>query len=1049
MTRRPAATPAVLETRIAVRAHVPRTRPVVKREQPNAPRLVLVLDTETTTDEAQALTFGSCSVYTAKGKLNLQGIFYADDLPDADRAVLRAYVATHAADDGRPLRLWSRTEFVRQVLWPIAYRTRALVVGFNLPFDLARLATGWHPSEDGGFTLELYDWVDDDGRRRVDTFRPGVRVRALDKRSFISFTALRRTAAEHRGPGGWYRGRFLDLHTFAYALTDDGRLSLDAAARRFGLNVAKADPGEHGVISADYIDYNRQDVRVTWALYEALLEEWTRHPIDLSPEQAWSPAAVAKAYLIAAGVTPPLSRSDVSDERLGQAMTAYFGGRTECRIRGVPVPVRYADFSSMYPTVFSLLELWPILTAERLGAEDATDDARRLLAGIDRASLHDPRVWPALAGVFCRIRPAGDLLPVRARYGAESADAGGDEATSTGNLAWTIGLNRLEADADLWFTLADLLAAKLLGRTTPEILEAFRVVPHGQLASLRPIRLRGQVRVDPRRADLFRVATEQRARIKADATMLAEDRARLGQFLKTLANGGAYGIGAEFRQLPRKLRRQLVRAYGLTPLDAEVAAPEEPGAFCFPPLAATVTGAARLLLALLQADVEARGGTYAACDTDSLLIVASEAGGLVPCPGGTLRTADGRTAVRALSWAEVTEVLHGLEPLNPYADGTVPRLIKLEEQNFAHDDPHRPVELLCVAGSSKRYVLYECDPDRSVRIRKPSEHGLGLYRSPLARRPEWTEPWPEWVDMVWRRALAAAEETAAAPDPAWFSVPAVSQARATSPLVLAPFDGINRGLPYARQVKPFGFLTLGHADPLAPVPAGLTEGRVTPIAPYTTDPASLLGQPWRNRREGQPLAVTTSRRPRDGAVRLRTVGDVAREHLVHPEAKSGDPRGGPGRRGSRGLLPRLSVRATSVAHIGKESNRLEEVEEGLVDDSEDVYVEYRDERREWEAALPAVRRLRDERGWRHLAEASGLSERALRYALNSGKVPHRRARAVLLRLVAGRQGGDPSSSQTEPGEFPRRAPFATTPTEGSGATARCSGPRRARSLPTP
>ena len=46
------------------------------------------------------------------------------------------------------------------------------------------------------------------------------------------------------------------------------------------------------------------------------------------------------------------------DEVLGYSMTAYYGGRTECRIRGVELPVRYVDFASMYPTVFVLLDLW-------------------------------------------------------------------------------------------------------------------------------------------------------------------------------------------------------------------------------------------------------------------------------------------------------------------------------------------------------------------------------------------------------------------------------------------------------------------------------------------------------------------------------------------------------------------------------------------------------------------------------------------------------------------------------------------------------------------
>lgn len=66
------------------------------------------------------------------------------------------------------------------------------------------------------------------------------------------------------------------------------------------------------------------------------------------------------------------------------------------------------------------------------------------------------------------------------------------------------------------------------------------------------------------------------------------------------------------------------------------------------------------------------------------------------------------------------------------------------------------------------------------------------------------------------------------------------------------------------------------------------------------------------------------------------------------------------------------------------------MQDGLVSDPDEVYVEYHDERREWEASLPALRALRDERGWRHLAEASDLSERALRYALDGGRSRTRR-----------------------------------------------------------
>ena len=850
----------------------------------------------------------------------------------------------------------------------------------------------------------MLDSVDAEGEHWPDRFKPMVRIKALDsRRNFISFAPSAELDRRYRDGKNVRRGRFLDLRTLSYTFTDK-KLSLDGAAAEFGLEVRKAEVEEHGVLTEQYIDYNRQDVTVTWKLHEALIAEWEQHPIDLAPEEGYSPAAISKAYLRAMGVTPPVTRSTVPVERLGQAMTAYFGGRTECRIRGVSLPVRYVDFASMYPTVFALLHLWDWVVARRLDCEDATDDARAIVERLDRAALHDPATWPQLAGVFCRVRPDGELLPTRARYGATETD---DSDRGPQSVAWTIGLNHLRSDNELWFSLADVVAAKLLGGRAPAILEAFRVRPVGRLRGLRAIRLRGGDPVDPRTTDVFRLATEERARIKANRRLPKAEAGRRGQFLKTFANGGAYGIFAEVRQLDPVAGGELLAAFGLDQLSARVGTPEEPGAFSFPPLAATITGAARLMLGLLQADVEARRGAYVTCDTDSFSIVSSEAGGLIRCPGGSERLVDGSEAVLSLSWDAVGEILAGLESLNPYAPGTVPGLIKLEEENV--NAAGEPVELYAMAGSSKRYVLYErCVA--GIVVRKPSEHGLGLYRAPLERRTGWTEKWPEWVDVVWRRAIEVTEGRDPAPEPAWYDVPAVSQVPISSAAVLAPFRAVNAGRPYEEQVKPFGFLLLGHLDRLAAPPEGI-DPDVTPMAPFTSKPSELLGLPWRNRRDGRPLAVTTRRGGEPGKARLQTVGDVVARYRLHPEHKSGDPRGGLGRRGSLGLLPRLEVHAVGYpVHIGKESNRLDDVEDGLVGAAAEVYVEYRDERLEWEAGVvPGLRDI----GLARLMELTGAAERTVRSWLLEGRVPREPMRGELIALAAGRRNARPSNG--EPG----------------------------------
>jgi hypothetical protein len=390
-----------------------------------------------------------------------------------------------------------------------------------------------------------------------------------------------------------------------------------------------------------------------------------------------------------------------------------------------------------------------------------------------------------------------------------------------------------------------------------------------------------------------------------------------------------------------------------------------------------------------------------ACDTDSLLIVSSREDGLYRCRGGTERLPDGREAVRALSHAGVDAILARLDDLNPYDRDVVPSLIKVEPENVGPDDPPDQ-ELYGYAISAKRYALYRQSP-LGRRIVKASAHGLGMYRRPYEDPPGWDKPWPAWVEDAWE-AIIDGDEQACDADPR-LAAPAVSQLTVSSPHLLAPFRHSNAGRPYADRVKPFSFMLVGHVDPLVPMPDGIDGKGLVPVAPFASTGAAALSPPWRNRRDGRPVRVTTDHRPGSGAIRLKTYADVLADYRRHPEHKSGDPAGGPGVRTSEGLLPRLHLQVACVpVHIGKESNQLEEEESGAIVDPDEATVEYRDERAEWEAVVPALRRLRDEKGWRYLAEASGMSERAVRYTLNEGKVPHQEARRRLRGLVATPQG---------------------------------------------
>jgi hypothetical protein len=177
-------------------------------------------------------------------------------------------------------------------------------------------------------------------------------------------------------------------------------------------------------------------------------------------------------------------------------------------------------------------------------------------------------------------------------------------------------------------------------------------------------------------------------------------------------------------------RREEVTVHGRgeEPHAARVAGPEDPGVYTFPPVAAAITGGARLLLAMLERQVTQAGGTYAFCDTDSMAIVANEHGGPVACRGGTEATPDGAPGVRALSWPEVDAIRARFEVLKPYDPSIVTAdLLELEDENFAHSDPGRQrQELWCYAISAKRYVLYSRKDDGNAILRSWSDVDGGI-----------------------------------------------------------------------------------------------------------------------------------------------------------------------------------------------------------------------------------------------------------------------------------------------------------------------------------
>lgn len=134
---------------------------------------LLVLEAVTTRDIAQRLLAVIFRQYV-DGDLVDEGVILPDDVSADDRLLVAHYAATHLADlppgfsrmeIGRRLRALTRTEFLREIFYPLAYDRHGVVVGFDLALALSRLAYEVVPCQDGSFRLLML------GEPKISTLR--------------------------------------------------------------------------------------------------------------------------------------------------------------------------------------------------------------------------------------------------------------------------------------------------------------------------------------------------------------------------------------------------------------------------------------------------------------------------------------------------------------------------------------------------------------------------------------------------------------------------------------------------------------------------------------------------------------------------------------------------------------------------------------------------------------------------------------------------------------------------------------------------------------
>jgi len=1001
---------------VAVRAYATPRNPKWRRtkskgKEPPWPELAIVITLETTSDSSQRLTFGLYRVYKRDTLLE-EGVFYAEDLAEQERQRLAQYCAGHRQGDAKrakPLRLLPREELLKKVFFPVAYDARAVVVGFNLPFIISRLAVDSTVARrlpyEGGFSFTLLDYKDKKGKRKLDKLYPRIAVKALDsKRALMGFTSAWRRSFSPKSSRRRlvYRGDFVDLLTLGYALTGEFK-SLEPLCKLFQVQQGDVSLNRDGGSTTDSVMSAREELTATWELYQRLLTEYQNHRIPLRPSKAYSPASIGKAILREMGIVLPPVRMGpgvelTKEEVFGYAMASYYGGRAECLIREVLVPVIYLDTRSMFPTVFCLAHCWDLLTARQVVIEDATQDAAELLDRLTADDLLRPETWSDV-NMIVQVRPEGDILPARCSFNQHPWGQ------------YTIGLN-LEtwlSNSPItqklpWYAMADCLASKVLTGKPPHVVRALRFRPIGRQKNLHPISLWGGTQIDPKREDFFQRLVEERQRVKQSSNLGQDERERRSQFFKFLANSSCYGIFVELNRQDDPDTE--VDVHGLWTFQCGVDHPESEGEFFFPIIGTLVSAGARLILALLENEVQSLGGTWAFMDTDSMAVVASETGGLIECVGGREELPDGKPAIKALSWQEVEAIRARFAGLNPYDQSLAPgSILKLEEDNFDKDDPGRRKQLWCYAVAAKRYALFNRDGDK-VNLRKWSEHALGNHLEP--RDPRTAQSVPDWIEAAWKHIIETElwDRPRSQTEFPWADQLACTRLAISTPWMMEWFDRFNakgtRGGKklYSKAVKPFNFFEHPslHAK-LGPSAQETGDKPICLVAAFPVkDPRATL---WVNIHDpaGPCFRVVTSLGETIGP---RTcVGMIYRDlianHTLQPEVKFIGPDGEPCTSMTRGLLSRRHIHVTDVVHIGKEANDLELVKAGMIEDEEAVLTTYELQGDLWETVQPILAQMPAAR----IQEETGYSRREVYYIREGKKRPSNKRLPQVAAMAAG------------------------------------------------
>jgi DNA polymerase III epsilon subunit-like protein len=646
---------------------------------------------------------------------------------------MRAYAGMHG------MKFMAREEFVSKEFYrlysiksgrkgELSETLPCMVVGHNLPFDLGALSIRSGPSRDenyGGLTLIL--------QKR----RPGITIKKIGfGKHFYGVHQSQNQRRNHR---------FVDTMQLGRALLGASvGGSLDAIAKGLGIqDIAKGGADYDGPITAEYIDYCRNDVELTWQTYVKLRELYNKHALSTPIERIFSEASIGKGYLNDLGIDPFLEKNPSFDRRLcGLFMASMYGGRSEVRWRHEIKEGLQADFKSQYPTVNALMKLQRFNIADRVAAVESKE-AIQFLQTVSLQELQKPETWPKLCGVAL-VRPKdGDILPVRTVYEKDIDQDGAPLVMSMQQ----IGDNEIQSGPPAIWTFSDIIASKIRTGRCPEIIQATVLLAKGTQDGLKPKKYFGDERynIDLTRDDLFQRFIDVRSTIKNRPDFKTNpELGPMEQGIKLCANASAYGALVQFDIDERKKKQGTWVYYGSNKMRKTARAKkvaddgreavsgykvEKPGKW-FAPWGPLIPAGGRLLLAIAEQLGLDRGIRHAFADTDSMFFVR---------PDGMERGEFYRRV------REIAGPNGWFQALNPYsADDPV---FSIEDVNFKIKQngigkivrnakggvelEKGSIEPLYFLGvSAKRYALANRSNDGGWIIRKASGHGLAHITAP-------------------------------------------------------------------------------------------------------------------------------------------------------------------------------------------------------------------------------------------------------------------------------------------------------------------------------